>query len=53
MKESGIAGQEIVDALLTNSATFVEKTEFAQEKYKSVPLITHTYSSLYKEKILF
>lgn len=28
------AGTEIIDALISNSATFQNKTEFAQDKYK-------------------
>jgi len=34
MKKSGTAGEEIINALVTNSATFGSKTEFSQEKYK-------------------
>lgn len=28
------AGEEIIEALCSNSVTYAEKTEFAQEKYK-------------------
>ena len=28
------AGKEIIEALCSNSVTYAEKTEFAQEKYK-------------------
>jgi tRNA (adenine-N(1)-)-methyltransferase non-catalytic subunit len=31
---SGQAGEDIIAALCSNSATFEGKTEFAQEKYK-------------------
>ncbi|CAH1791433.1 unnamed protein product [Owenia fusiformis] len=33
MKKEGLRGQEIVDQLVENSATFKIKTEFSQEKY--------------------
>ncbi|XP_044145902.1 tRNA (adenine(58)-N(1))-methyltransferase non-catalytic subunit TRM6 [Bufo gargarizans] len=35
LKEKGIKGQEIVQQLIENSATFRDKTEFAQEKYRN------------------
>jgi tRNA (adenine-N(1)-)-methyltransferase non-catalytic subunit len=34
MKQSGKAGEEIVEALTNNSTTFETKTQFAQAKYK-------------------
>lgn len=34
LKETGMTGNAIVDALCSNSATFSAKTEFAQDKYK-------------------
>ncbi|GFR49609.1 hypothetical protein Agub_g11629, partial [Astrephomene gubernaculifera] len=34
LKKSGKAGSEIIEALCSNSATFQNKTEFAQDKYK-------------------
>ena len=34
MQQSGVSGQAIVDELVANSATFSQKTAFAQEKYK-------------------
>lgn len=34
MREAGAGGDEIIEALTSNSATFHAKTEFAQEKYK-------------------
>ncbi|PNH11755.1 tRNA (adenine(58)-N(1))-methyltransferase non-catalytic subunit trm6 [Tetrabaena socialis] len=34
LKKSGKAGAEIVEALCSNSATFQNKTEFSQDKYK-------------------
>jgi tRNA (adenine-N(1)-)-methyltransferase non-catalytic subunit len=33
MKEDGVVGQDIVDAVVKNSSTFAVKTEYAQEKY--------------------
>ncbi|NWI00183.1 TRM6 methyltransferase, partial [Tichodroma muraria] len=33
LKDKGIKGQEIVQQLIENSATFRDKTEFAQDKY--------------------
>ena len=33
MKRSGVAGSEIVSSLVENSATWAQKTEFAQQKY--------------------
>jgi hypothetical protein len=33
MKVNGMKGQMIVDAVVKNSSTFANKTEFAQEKY--------------------
>ena len=36
MKAEGRAGADIVTALTTNSATFANKTEFSQAKYKCV-----------------
>ncbi|XP_060088695.1 tRNA (adenine(58)-N(1))-methyltransferase non-catalytic subunit TRM6 [Heteronotia binoei] len=33
LKDKGIKGQEIVQQLIENSATFSDKTEFAQDKY--------------------
>ncbi|GLI64625.1 hypothetical protein VaNZ11_007943 [Volvox africanus] len=34
LKKSGKAGTEIIEALISNSATFQNKTEFSQDKYK-------------------
>eukprot|EP00803_Ostreobium_quekettii_P010479 evm.model.scf_155.6 EVM.evm.TU.scf_155.6 scf_155:79033-84542(+) len=34
MKDSGKEGPEIIDALVANSSTFQERTEFSQDKYK-------------------
>jgi tRNA (adenine-N(1)-)-methyltransferase non-catalytic subunit len=34
MKQAGKAGKEIIDLLTNSSATFQNKTEFSQEKYK-------------------
>ncbi len=33
MKQSGVDGDKIVKALVENSASFKEKTEFAKKKY--------------------
>ncbi|GAY36316.1 hypothetical protein CUMW_279550, partial [Citrus unshiu] len=34
MRRQGATGEEIVEALIANSATFEKKTSFSQEKYK-------------------
>ena len=34
LRDSGAGGEQIIEALTSNSATFHTKTEFAQEKYK-------------------
>ncbi len=34
MKASGASGHDIINALASNSATFDEKTEFSQSKYR-------------------
>ena len=33
MKQDGVGGKEIVDAVVKNSATYEKKTEYAKEKY--------------------
>ncbi|KMZ70260.1 tRNA (Adenine-N(1)-)-methyltransferase non-catalytic subunittrm6 [Zostera marina] len=34
MKREGVSGDQIIEALISNSSTFAEKTVFSQEKYK-------------------
>lgn len=34
MRKQGASGNEIIEALIANSATFEKKTQFSQEKYK-------------------
>lgn len=41
MQQSGVSGQAIVDELVANSATFSQKTAFAQEKYKMKKMKKH------------
>jgi tRNA (adenine-N(1)-)-methyltransferase non-catalytic subunit len=41
MQQSGVSGQAIVDELVANSATFNQKTAFAQEKYKMKKMKKH------------
>ena len=42
MQQSGVSGQAIVDELVANSATFNQKTAFAQEKYKMKKMTSET-----------
>ena len=41
MKQSGVSGHTIVDEIVANSATFSQKTAFAQEKYKMKKMKKH------------
>ena len=33
MREQGVSGENIIDKLIEHSATFKDKTDFAQQKY--------------------
>ena len=41
MKQSELSGHTIVDEIVANSATFSQKTAFAQEKYKMKKMKKH------------
>jgi tRNA (adenine58-N1)-methyltransferase non-catalytic subunit len=41
MRKSGLSGEAIIDELVANSATFNQKTAFAQEKYKMKKMKKH------------
>ncbi|KAG2484255.1 hypothetical protein HYH03_016900 [Edaphochlamys debaryana] len=67
LKASGKGGSEIIEALISNSATFQNKTEFSQDKYKrrkakkyithltvrkpSARLICEAYSEKHPERV--
>eukprot|EP00958_Prasinococcus_capsulatus_P008243 scaffold790_cov387-Prasinococcus_capsulatus_cf.AAC.15 len=46
LREKGVEGKEIVEALIANSATFGEKSAFAQEKYRKKMMKRHTVKVL-------
>lgn len=33
MKEKGLSGEQVIQAIISNSATFQAKTEYSKEKY--------------------
>ena len=42
LRDQGVEGSKIVEALIANSATFSEKSAFAQEKYRKKMMKRHT-----------